>query len=305
MQGSSIPRIDMGAASMKMNDDGSFNLLVGATDLGTGSDTILAQIAAEEVGCVTDDIIVYSSDTDITPFDVGAYASSTTYLTGTAVRKAAAEVREKIIAVGAGMLGEEAGDLDAEDGKVTSRVTGRSVSFGDVGLYSLYQKDQHQIIGTASHITEKSPPPFAAHFVEVEIDIDTGEIRCLKYVSGTDCGQAINPKLAEGQTEGALLNGLSYALTEEYIFNDKGRMLNPNFKNYKIYRTTDIPEIVSFLVHTHEPTGPYGAKSVSEIGINGALPAVSNAIYDAIGVRLTDPPFTAEKILAALEEKGR
>lgn len=303
MQGSSIPRVDMGAASIKLNDDGSFNLLVGATDLGTGSDTILAQIAAEELGCAARDVVVYSSDTDLTPFDVGAYASSTTYLSGTAVRKAALEAKNEIIKVAAKMMEEEAGDLYTEDGKVVSRRTGTDKTFGDVGLYSLYQCDQHQIMGTASHITEKSPPPFSAHFVEVEVDIETGQIECLKYVSGTDCGQAINPKMAEGQTEGALLNGLSYALTEEYIFNERGQMLNPNFKNYKILRTTDLPEIISFLVPTHEPTGPYGAKSVSEIGINGAMPAISNAIYDAIGVRLTDPPFTPEKILRGLDEK--
>lgn len=305
MQGSSIPKIDMGAASIKMNEDGSFNMLLGATDIGTGSDTILAQIAAEEIGCRTEDMLVYSSDTDLTPFDVGAYASSTTYLTGTAVRKAAGNVRDQILEVGARLLGESTDGVEIVEKAVISLKTRRSVTFEDIALDSLYQNRQHQIIGTASHITEKSPPPFAAHFVEVEVDIETGKVRCLKYVSGTDCGQAINPKLAEGQTEGALLNGLSYALTEEYIFNEKGKMLNPNFKYYKIYRTTDIPEIVSFLVATHEPTGPYGAKSVSEIGINGALPAVSNAIYDAVGVRLTKPPFTAEKVLKALEEKRK
>ena len=305
MQGSSIPKIDMGAASIKMNEDGSFNMLLGATDIGTGSDTILAQIAAEEIGSRTEDMIVYSSDTDLTPFDVGAYASSTTYLTGTAVRKAARKVRDQIMEVGARLLGESTDGVEIVERAVISLKTRRSVTFEDIALDSLYQNRQHQIIGTASHITEKSPPPFAAHFVEVEVDTETGKVRCLKYVSGTDCGQAINPKLAEGQTEGALLNGLSYALTEEYIFNEKGKMLNPNFKYYKIYRTTDIPEIVSFLVATHEPTGPYGAKSVSEIGINGALPAVSNAIYDAVGVRLTKPPFTAEKVLKALEEKRK
>ena len=305
MQGSSIPKIDMGAASIKMNEDGSFNMLVGATDLGTGSDTILAQIAAEEIGCRTEDMLVYSSDTDLTPFDVGAYASSTTYLTGTAVRKAAGKVRDQILEVGARLLGESPDGVVTGEREVVSLKTKRTVTFEDIALDSLYQNRQHQIMGTASHITEKSPPPFAAHFVEVEVDTETGRVRCLKYVSGTDCGQPINPKLAEGQTEGALLNGLSYALTEEYIFNEKGKMLNPNFKYYKIYRTTDIPEIVAFLATSHEPTGPYGAKSVSEIGINGALPAISNAIYDAVGVRLTKPPFTAEKVLKALEEKQR
>lgn len=304
MQGSSIPKIDMGAATIKMNDDGSFNLLMGATDIGTGSDTILAQIAAEEIGCALEDMIVYSSDTDMTPFDVGAYASSTTYLTGTAVRKAARKVREKIVKVAARMLDEGPEELRTEAKEVISGRTGRSVSFEEIALNSLYENKQHQIIGSASHVTERSPPPFAAHFVEVEIDTETGELRCVKYVSGTDCGQAINPKLAEGQTEGALLNGLSYALTEEYIFDGNGRMKNANFKNYKIFRTSDLPPITTFLVETHEPSGPFGAKSVAEVGINGALPAISNAIYDAVGVRLTKPPFTAEKILKALREKN-
>jgi len=221
------------------------------------------------------------------------------------VRKAAGKVRDQILEVGARLLGESPDGVVTGEREVVSLKTKRTVTFEDIALDSLYQNRQHQIMGTASHITEKSPPPFAAHFVEVEVDTETGRVRCLKYVSGTDCGQPINPKLAEGQTEGALLNGLSYALTEEYIFNEKGKMLNPNFKYYKIYRTTDIPEIVAFLATSHEPTGPYGAKSVSEIGINGALPAISNAIYDAVGVRLTKPPFTAEKVLKALEEKQR
>ncbi len=302
MQGSSIPKVDMGAASMKMNDDGSFNLLLGATDIGTGSDTIMGQIAAEQLHCYLEDMIVYSSDTDLTPFDVGAYASSTTYLTGMAVKKAAKEVRGQIMKVASDMLDIPVSELKLGKKEVVSCSGDKRVTFRDVALRSLYQHDQFQIMGHASHITEKSPPPFSAHFVMVDIDTETGEIKCRKYVAGTDCGRAINPTLAEGQTEGALLNGLSYALVEEYIFDEKGKMLNPNFKNYKIYRTSDLPEVNSFLVETHEPTGPYGAKSVAELCINGALPAISNAIYDAVGVRLTKGPFTAEKILKAIEK---
>ncbi|HMM61336.1 MAG TPA: molybdopterin-dependent oxidoreductase, partial [Candidatus Rifleibacterium sp.] len=147
--------------------------------------------------------------------------------------------------------------------------------------------------------------PFAAHFAEVEVDTETGEVKVLKYVAGVDCGNAINPQLADAQTQGAALNGISYAMTEEFIFSDNGRMLNPNFGNYKIFSTKDMPEVETFLVPTYEKTGPYGAKSVSEISINGALPAIGNAIRNAVGIRLTRPPFTAEKVLAALKEQAK
>ncbi len=303
MQGSSIPEIDMGAASLKLNDDGSFNLLVGATDLGTGSDTVLAQIAAEALDVPLDHVIVYSSDTDLTPFDVGAYASSTTYLSGEAVRKAAAIVREQILAVAAEMLGLPPGDtarLHTAD-RAVHAPDGKTVTYAQVALRALYDADQHQIGTFASHITHASPPPFAAHFVEVEVDTETGFCRPLMYVAAVDCGTAINPKLAEGQTEGAVVNGLGYALTEELLFDQHGRCRNPSFGHYKIFSTRDLPEMVTILVPSYEPTGPYGAKSVSEISINGALPALSNAIHDAVGVRLCRSPFTPERILQALK----
>jgi len=302
MQGSSIPGIDMGAASMKMNDDGSFNLHVGATDLGTGSDTVLAQIAGEVLGIGPDRFIVYSSDTDMTPFDVGAYASSTTYLSGMAAKKCAEKVRQQILMVAGEMLECDPSGLSLADGKV---VGGKEeLTLEQVARRSLYMENQFQIAAHASHITHKSPPPFAAHFVEVEVDRETGQVKLLKYVAAVDCGTAINPKLAEGQTEGAVMNGISYALTEEYIFDDNGRMRNPSFRNYKIFSTADVPEMVTIMVPTYEETGPYGAKSVSELSINGALPAISNAIYDAVGVRMTHGPFTAQKVLAAIRERG-
>jgi putative selenate reductase molybdopterin-binding subunit len=300
MQGSSIPHIDMGAATIKLNEDGSFNLLMGATDLGTGSDTVLSQIAAEEIGVPIEAMIPLSSDTDVTPFDVGAYASSTTYLSGMAVKKTAAIVRRQILEVASEMLGASANSLTIEDGIITGGA--KEITVSDVALRSLYAENQHQIIASASHITEKSPPPFAAHFADVDVDTKTGQVTIKKYVAAVDCGTAIHPKLAEGQTEGALLNGISFAMTEEYIFNDKGKMLNPNFGHYKIFATTDLPEIDTILVPTYESTGPYGAKSVSEISINGALPCISNAIYDACGIRMNEGPFTPEKVLQKLNE---
>ncbi len=305
MQGSSVPEIDMGAASIKMNDDGSFNLLIGATDLGTGSDTVLGQIAAEAIGTTIDKMIVYSSDTDMTPFDVGAYASSTTYLSGEACRKAGAKVNRQILEVAGKMLDRKPEDLVAENSVVSAKDGSAKVTFGEIAKYSLYMKNQFQIMDSASHITHKSPPPFAAHFVEIEVDTWTGKIRVLKYVATVDCGTAINPKLAEGQTEGGLLNGITYALTEEYLFNDKGRMTNSTLQRYHLYSMRDLPEVKAILVPSWETTGPYGAKSVSEICINGAGPGINNALYNACGIRLHTMPFTPEKVWRALQEKQK
>ncbi|MFP4499148.1 MAG: xanthine dehydrogenase family protein molybdopterin-binding subunit, partial [Vulcanimicrobiota bacterium] len=300
MQGSSVPEIDMGSAFMKINDDGSFNLAMGATDLGTGSDTVLSQIAAEVLEIPVEEIIPYSSDTDMTPFDVGAYASSTTYLTGMAVKKCAEKIKRQILKAAGSMLDKSDYDLYLEDRKVFDH-DGNSVTFAQVAKHSLYEKDQHQIGAIASHITHKSPPPFAAHFAEVEVDTQTGFVEIIKYVCAIDCGTAIHPRLAEGQCEGAIMNGLSFALTEEYIFNKKGKMLNGSFNTYKIFSTRDLPELKVILVPTYEETGPYGAKSVSEININGPLPAIGNAIYDAIGVRITNPPYSPERVLEAID----
>lgn len=302
MQGSAIPHIDMAAASMKMNEDGSFNLHVGATDLGTGSDTVLAQIAAEVLGIDTTDVIVLSSDTDITPFDVGAYASSTTYLSGQAVRDCALDCRQQVLDRASMMLGEPTESLRSEGPAVVAS-SGKRVTYSEICLHALYEDEQRQIAAHASKIAHTSPPPFAAHFAEVEVDIELGDVRVTRYVAAVDCGQAINPKLAEGQTEGAVLNGITYSLCEEYLFNRRGKMVNDDFNDYKLYTTRDVCPIETILVESHEPTGPFGAKSVSEISINGPMPAISNAIYDAVGVRLRDAPFTAEKVLAAIEAK--
>lgn len=301
MQGSSIPEIDMAAAALKMNDDGSFNLTCGATDLGTGSDTVLAQMAAEVLGTDVDNVLVYSSDTDLTPFDVGAYASSTTYLSGEAVRRAALDVAGQVREVAADLLDPKPEPATLVlTGKRVVAPDGRSVSLAEVALHSLYEAKQMQIAATASAISKKSPPPFSAHFAEVLVDTETGKVTVVKYVAAIDCGTAINPKLAEGQVEGAVVNGLSYALTEEYLFDERGRMRNSGFADYKIFSTADMPELVTILVPTYEETGPFGAKSVSEICINGPMPAIANAIYDAVGVRLRETPFTPERVLAAL-----
>ncbi len=303
MQGSSIPEIDMGAATIKMNEDGSFNLLIGATDLGTGSDTVLAQIAAEALGTAVEKMVVYSSDTDMTPFDVGAYASSTTYLSGAAVLDAAAKVKKQILGVAAEMLEKKPAELEVREAKVVAKDGSGQVTFSEVALHALYASNQFQIGALSSSISHKSPPPFAAHFAEVAVDTETGKVTVLKYVAAVDCGTAINPKLAEGQTEGAVLNGISYALTEEYLFNAQGKMLNDSFLHYRIFSMRDKPELQTILVPSYEKTGPYGAKSVSEISINGPCPAIANAIYNAVGVRLRDAPFTPERVWRAMKNK--
>ena len=302
MQGSGIPEVDMASATIKMNEDGSFNLLMGATDLGTGSDTILAQIAAEVLCVKTEDILTFSSDTDLTPFDVGAYASSTTFISGGAIKKTAEKVKEMIIAVASEIMKEEKENLFLKDKKVMSE-KGASCSFGEIAIHSLYAKNQHQIIASASHYAHTSPPPFAAHFADIEVDTETGRIKVLDYVACVDCGTAINPTLAEGQNDGAVLQGLGHTLSEEMEFSSNGTMLNASFRRYKIYNTADTPPIRTILIPTYEPNGPFGAKSVSEIGINGPLPAIANAVYDAVGIRLFNPPFTPDKVLKEIKRK--
>ncbi len=304
MQGSGIPQIDMAAANIKMNEDGSFNLYVGATDIGTGSDTVLAQIAAEEIGVSHDKMIVLSSDTDLTPFDVGAYASSTTYVSGTAVKKCAAKIREQIERYAKMIMEDESADIQIDGDIIRDKNSGKEIKLSDIGYYSLYTHDQSQIQAVASNYGTESPPPFLAAFAEVLVDVKTGEVEVKKFVSAVDCGQAINPVLAEGQVDGAALNGISYALTENYEFTDNGKMKNDSFWDYKIYTTKDMPKLKSFIVESHEKSGPFGAKSVGEIGINGPIPAIHNAIYDAIGIRIYETPFTPEKVYNAIKKAG-
>ena len=304
MQGSGIPLIDMAAATMKMNDDGSFNLDIGATDIGTGSDTVLAQIAAEVLGVGLDKMIVLSSDTDRTPFDVGAYASSTTYISGGAVKKCAEKIRNQILGVAAAIMAADKNDLDLSDERVYDRKNKKSISLSDVAVHALYSENQFQIQASASNVVEQSPPPFIAQFAEVEVDKKTGKVDVIKFVSAVDCGQALNPILTEGQIEGAVVNGICYALTEEYKFSANGNLLTKHFRDYKIWTAADMPEIKTIVVDSHEESGPFGAKSVGEIGINGPMPAIANAIYDAVGVRLFEAPFTPAKVYRAMKQAG-
>jgi putative selenate reductase molybdopterin-binding subunit len=305
MQGTAIARLDMGGASIKINDDGSFNVLVGATDLGTGSDTVLAQMAAEVLGCPLNDIIIYSSDTDFTPFDKGAYASSTTYVSGRAVVLAAEKVADQIRAVAARMMAKEGSGVDPaaltlREGAVWAP-DGRSVTLRDVALNSLHAEQQHQIMGVASFVAPESPPPFAAQFAAVTVDTETGEVRVDELVMAVDGGVIINPVTASGQIEGGMIQALGYAVSEEMAYDAEGRMLNPRFGPYRIFQADEVPALTTIFVETYEETGPYGAKAVAEIPMDGVGPAVANAVYDAVGVRIKDAPLLPEKVWRALK----
>ncbi|MFP3854737.1 MAG: molybdopterin-dependent oxidoreductase, partial [Anaerolineales bacterium] len=303
MHGTAIAGLDMGAASLKMNDDGSFNLLVGATDLGTGSDTVLAQIAAETLGVPLEDVIIYSSDTDFTPFDTGAYASSTTYISGGAVMKAAEQVRDQIFERAALML-----EMDKESMYLSERHVlapgGKSVSLEEIALSSLHEQDQRQIMATASHVSDVSPPPFAAQFAEIELDIETGAVEVKDLVMAVDCGTPINPQTATGQVEGGLAQALGYAVSEEMAYDESGRVINTRFGDYRIFQADEMPKITAILVPSYEPNGPYGAKAVAEIPMDGVAPAVANAIDHACGLRIRELPFTPDRVWKQLAKAG-
>lgn len=302
IHGSAIAGLDMASASIKINDDGSFNLLMGATDLGTGSDTILGQIAAEELGVPLEDIIVYSSDTDITPFDKGAYASSTTYLSGEAVRKAASKAADQIREQAAILLKYDyPNKLILKDRQVFTP-EGRSVSLEQVALSSLHQENQHQIMASASHVSQVSPPPTAAQFAEINLDTETGKIQVDRLLMLVDCGRVINPITAAGQVEGGMSQGLGFALTEEMLFDSDGHQTTNSLATYHIPRCNEMPIMDVIFVQTDEPSGPYGAKSVAEIAIDGVAPAIASAIHNATGIWMRHLPYTPEKVLKALHQ---
>ena len=308
MQGTAIPYLDMGAASIKMNDDGSFNLLVGATDLGTGSDTVLAQMVAEVLGCPLEDVIVYSSDTDFTPFDKGAYASSTTYISGAAAVRAAEQAAAQIRARAVRMLADaepdpgsswQPHDIDLHDRRAWAP-DGRSLSLEEIALHTLHSEDQHQIMGVGSYVSPVSPPPFAAQFAEVTVDIETGQVTVDRLLMALDCGIIVNPTTAGGQVEGGMAQSLGYAVSEEMVLDQNGRLVNPRFGDYHIFSADEMPEMDVIFVETYEPSHPFGVKAVAEIPLDGVAPAVGNAVYDAIGVQIPNIPLTPEKVWRTL-----
>lgn len=304
MQGTAIPYLDMGGASIKMNDDGSFNLLVGATDLGTGSDTVLAQMAAEVLGVPIEDMITYSSDTDFTPFDKGAYASSTTYISGTAAVNAAKIVAERVKIRAAMILKLDKHDDIKLENRNAIAPDGRSVSLTEIALDSLHKNNQEQIMGVASYVSPVSPPPFAAQFAEVTLDVETGQVTVDRLVMAVDSGVIVNPLTASGQIEGGMTQALGYAVCEEMRYDEKGNAIERDFDRYHIFRADEMPELETIFVETFEPSHPFGVKAVAEIPMDGVAPAVGNAIFDAIGAEIDDNPVTPEKVWRAIKNVG-
>jgi CO/xanthine dehydrogenase Mo-binding subunit len=295
MQGSGIPLIDMGSATIKLNDDGFYNLMVGATEIGQGSDTVLTQIAAEALMTTVDKVIIYSSDTDLTPFDVGAYASSTTFVSGNAVFKAAMALKKEMIKEVARIFDAKEEDIEF-DGQVF-KCKDETMTLRDFSNEITYSESQKQLQVTSSYVGPKSPPPFMAGFVKIEIDKETAEIKILDYVSVVDCGTTINPMLAKGQVDGAIVQGLGMAMFEDVKYSKTGKLISSDLLNYKIPTRLDIHKLTTEFVDSYEESGPFGAKSVGEIGIDTPPAALANAVYNALGVRIKELPITPEKIL--------
>jgi putative selenate reductase molybdopterin-binding subunit len=307
MQGTAIPYLDMGGASIKMNDDGSFNLLVGATDLGTGSDTVLAQMAAEVLGVPTDDIVIYSSDTDFTPFDVGAYASSTTYISGAAVVNAAQKVAASIQKRAALILNKRHPDKDYDPGEFhlsdrkATALDGQFVTMREIGYHSLHHEQQEQIMAVGSFVSPVAPPPFAAQFAEVIVDTGTGMLTVEKLVMAVDSGIIVNPVTASGQIEGGMTQALGYAVSEEMLYDEKGVARERDLRDYHIFHAHEMPGLETIFVETFEPSHPFGVKAVAEIPMDGVAPAVANAVMHACGADVDTAPLTPERVWRALQ----
>jgi putative selenate reductase molybdopterin-binding subunit len=281
-------------------------MLIGATDLGTGSDTVLAQMAAEVLGIPIEDMIVYSSDTDFTPFDKGAYASSTTYISGTAAVHAAQKIAERIKIRAADMFNNQknATEITPEMVKLADSsavaADGRKISLKDIAHNALHHENQEQIMAVASYVSPVSPPPFAAQFAEVVVDIQTGEVKVEKLVMAVDSGVIINPVTASGQIEGGMTQALGYAVTEEMTYNHKGEAEQKDLIDYHIFRSNEMPELETLFIETFEPSHPFGVKAVAEIPLDGVAPAVGNAILDACAANLLDIPATPERVWRAI-----
>lgn len=301
MQGSSIAGIDVGGADIKLNEDGSYTLALGCSDMGTGCDTILAQMAADCLDTDMKNIVVFSVDTDISPYDSGSYASSTTYATGNAVIQACGELRKRIHAFGAQMLGvsEEESDFDGE--KVRTE-DGKEVTLQQIaGKATCGVCSELQVVKEYS--SPISPPPFMAGAAEVEIDKETGQIDVIDYVGVIDCGTPINPNLARVQAEGGIGQGIGMVLYEDVQYTDKGKIRNNSFMQYKIPNRMDIPKVRIEFESSYEKTGPFGAKSIGELVIDTPCPAIANAVYNATGVRVRELPITPEKVAMGILEQ--
>lgn len=306
MQGSGITSMDVGSATLKVNDEGFYTLLIGAADMGTGCDTTLAQIAAEVLECPLDNITTLSADTDWSPYDSGSYASSTTYVTGKATEKCALELRGKICALGAKLLGcdQEQVSFDGREVRVEEgENAGKTISLSDIATASM-NGNSIELQATVTHSSEISPPPYMVGAAEIEVDTETGEVTLLDYAAAVDCGTPINPNLTRVQAEGGIAQGIGMTLTESVTYDDRGYPMENSLFQYKIPARVDIGKIRVEFENSYEGEGPFGAKSIGEVVINTPLPAISDAIRNAVGKRFYELPITPEKIaMAAMEQK--
>ena len=306
MQGSGITSMDVGSATLKVNDEGFYTLLIGAADMGTGCDTTLAQIAAEVLECPLDNITTLSADTDWSPYDSGSYASSTTYVTGKATEKCALELRGKICALGAKLLGCDKTQVSFDGREVRveeGENAGKTINLSDIATASM-NGNSIELQATVTHSSEISPPPYMVGAAEIEVDTETGEVTLLDYAAAVDCGTPINPNLTRVQAEGGIAQGIGMTLTESVTYDDRGYPMENSLFQYKIPARVDIGKIRVEFENSYEGEGPFGAKSIGEVVINTPLPAISDAIRNAVGKRFYELPITPEKIaMAALEKK--
>jgi CO/xanthine dehydrogenase Mo-binding subunit len=304
MQGSGIANIGTASVELRLNDDGNFTLLTGATDMGTGCDTILTQMAAEILEIPMEAIVCIAGDTDTSPYDPGSYASSTTYVAGTAVVKAAEELKKKILEQGAKFLGVSSQDVEM-DGLAVRTFRGEEISLAKVAELTILGTGKLQLVGYATHGSEISPPPYVAGFAEVEVDLETGKVELIDYVAVVDCGTVINPNLARIQAEGGIAQGIGMALYEEVNYDDLGKMATNTFMQYKIPCRKDVRKIRIAFEESFEPTGPFGAKSIGEVVANTPPPAIVHAVYNAVGVRVNHLPITPEKVFVGMQKLGQ
>lgn len=303
MQGSGISGVDVGSATIKLSDEGFYNLSIGAADMGTGCDTILAQIAAECLECSVDNIAVFGADSDASPYDSGSYASSTTYVTGKAVEQACTQLKEQICAVAAQLLDCPAGELEFAGDRVRRLDGGGEVTLAEIAAKSMCG-NPIAVQTTSSHTSPVSPPPFMVGMAEVEVDKETGSVEVLDYAAVVDCGTPINPNLARVQTEGGIVQGIGMALFEDVTYNEKGRLLENSFLQYKIPTRLDMGHLKVEFAPSYEPSGPFGAKSIGEIVINTPSPAIAQAVFRATGVWHRELPITPEKVLMGMKNRG-
>ena len=302
MQGSGISGVDVGSATIKLNEDGIYTLMIGAADMGTGCDTILAQMAAECLDCPMENIIVSGADTDTSPYDSGSYASSTTYVTGKAVEKACEKLQIKICERAAEMLSCTVDKIEFDGHRAKNLENGETVTLQEIGTSSMCGNECALQV-TETHSSPISPPPFMVGMVEIELDKETGHVEILDYVAVVDCGTVINPNLARVQTEGGIVQGIGMALYENIQYSDKGQMLNQSFMQYKLPTRLDMGKLRVEFEESHEPTGPFGAKSIGEIVINTPAPALAHAIANATGIWFRELPITSEKIAMGIARK--